>query len=100
MAEAISIALCGEFTIFTANENRSRLAEAITGVIGDIEVDLGDVTEIDSAGLQLMVMAKREATALGKKLRFTQHSAPVLDLLDLCDLGGFFGDPVVIRSTL
>jgi len=100
MAEATSIALCGEFTIFTANETKDRLSETISGAIGDIEVDLADVTEIDSAGLQLMVMAKREATAQGKNLRFTQHSAPVLDLLDLCDLGGFFGDPVVIRSTL
>ena len=45
-------------------------------------------------------MAKREAATRGKTLRFAHHSAPVLDLLDLCDLSGFFGDPVVILSTL
>ena len=46
-----------------------------------------------------MVMAKREAQAAGKNIRFVRHSDPVLDLIDLCDLSGFFGDPVLIRPT-
>ena len=91
--------VCGEFTIFTAAELKPKLLDAINQTdTGEIDVDLSEVSEIDSAGLQLMVMAKREATAQGKTLRFTKHSDAVLGLIDLCDLSGFFGDPMLIRS--
>ena len=46
-----------------------------------------------------MVMTKREAAAAGKNVRFVRHSDAVLDLIDLCDLSGFFGDPMLIRPT-
>ena len=90
--------ICGEFTIFTAQPLKEQLLNAINGAAaGDIDIDLSDVTEIDTAGLQLMLMAKREAGAEGKNVRFVRHSDPVLDLIDLCGLGGQFGDPVLIR---
>lgn len=97
VATALSIA--GEFTIFTAANLKQDILEAIgRSETPEIDIDLSDVSEIDSAGLQLMVMAKREAMARGKNVRFIRHSDPVLDLIDLCDLSGFFGDPVLIRS--
>lgn len=97
--DAPALAIAGEFTIFTAAALKQTLLDAIAGSDSpDIDIDLSDVSEIDSAGLQLMVMAKREAAASGKNVRFVGHSAPVLDLIDLCDLSGFFGDPVLIRS--
>ncbi|HLA34976.1 MAG TPA: STAS domain-containing protein [Rhodocyclaceae bacterium] len=92
------LAISGELTIFTANEIKQQLIAAITQPLREIEVDLSQVSEVDSAGLQLMVMAKREAAAHDKTLKFTHHSSSVLDILDLCDLSGFFGDPVLIRS--
>lgn len=88
----------GELTIFTATASKARLLGILDGASTTIEVDLADVTEIDTAGLQLMVMVKREAAARGKTLRFIRHSDPVMDLMDLCDLAGLFGDPVVICS--
>ena len=99
-AAAPALVIRGEFTIFTAAALKDRLVETLDSNSNDLEIDLAEVTEIDTAGLQLMVMAKREAATRGKTLRFAHHSAPVLDLLDLCDLSGFFGDPVVILSTL
>lgn len=91
------LALDGELTIFTAVEQQSKLLEAIaTGL--DMDVDLCGVSEIDAAGLQLMVAAKQYATSTGKHLRFINHSDPVLGMLDLCDLVGYFGDPVVVFS--
>jgi len=99
-ATAPALAIRGEFTIFCAAEMKARLVETLENPATDLEIDLADVTEIDSAGLQLMVLIKREAIARGKTLRFAQHSAAVLDLLDLYDMVGFFGDPIVIRSTL
>jgi anti-anti-sigma factor len=97
--DAATLAIQGEFTIFTAATTKVTLLEALE-TAKDIDVNLADVTEIDSAGLQLMVMAKREAAMRGKNLRFINHSAPVLDLIDLCNLSGFFGDPVLISSPI
>lgn len=89
----------GEFNIFTAESNKNRLLHAIRSAkTPEINIDLSDVTEIDTTGLQLMAMAKREAAENGKSLRFIGHSEPVLDLIDLCGLSGFFGDPILISS--
>jgi anti-anti-sigma factor len=94
-----ALAISGEFTIFTAASLKTSLIDAIVQAeTPDIDVDLSNVTEIDTAGLQLMVMAKREAASQSKRLHFSGHSGPVLDLIDLCDLTGFFGDPVLIPS--
>lgn len=70
------------------------LGEAILPVISysqEIEIDLSRVSEIDLAGLRLMVDAKLEAISRDKKLRFTGHSKPVAEIMGLFDLGGFLG---------
>jgi anti-anti-sigma factor len=98
-SSSTALAICGEFTVFTAAALKASLIDAIAQAeTADIAIDLAGVTEIDSAGVQLMVMAKREAASYGKNLHFIGHSGPVLDLIDLCDLSGFFGDPLLIRS--
>lgn len=89
------VALCGELTISAAVAVRDELLQALdTG--DEIEVDLAQVAEFDSAGIQLLIAAKREAAQRGKKLRFVGHSRAVLDLLDLTDLAAVLGDPVLI----
>ena len=87
----------GEMNIFMAQE----LREAIMPVIAksdEIEIDLASVTDIDAAGLQLLVSFKLESILRGKTLRYVGHSKPVLDMIDLCDLGSFFGDQVVMAQ--
>ncbi|UCV09370.1 lipid asymmetry maintenance protein MlaB [Dechloromonas denitrificans] len=94
-----ALAIAGEFTIFTASTLKEQILQTIRQAdMTEVEIDLSNVTEIDSAGLQLMILAKIEALGRGKNIHFTRHSDPVLDLIDLCDLAGFFGDPVLIRS--
>jgi anti-sigma B factor antagonist len=87
----------GELSIFTAAALKQRLLDAI-GAGAEVEVDLSQVSEMDSAGIQLMVAAKREAVARKQPLRFTGHSPAVFDLIELYDLSGHFGDPVLIHS--
>lgn len=95
--KTVQFAVEGEMTIFRAAELKAAmLPEIARGQ--EIEIDLSRVTEIDSAGVQLMVAAKLEAILRGKELHFTGHSKPVMDMLDLCDLGSFFGDQIVISS--
>ncbi len=89
------IAIVGELTIYTAMELKDKLLTGLSAA-EELELDLAEVGEIDAAGLQLLVMIKREAAALGKDLHFTGHSQVVLELLDLSGLAGFFGDPLLI----
>lgn len=89
----------GEMTIFVAQELREAIMPIISGKSeGEIEIDLSRVTEVDAAGMQLMVSVKLEAILRGKTLRYTGHSKPIMDMIDLCDLGEFFGDQVIIGS--
>lgn len=92
-----SIAIEGELTIFTAAGLKQRLLVALETGGTEVEVDLSQVSEIDSAGIQLMVAAKREAAARNLALRFTGHSAAVFNMIELYDLSGHFGDPVLIH---
>jgi len=91
------IEIKGELSIFTAAVLRQQLLDALDGKT-DVEVDLSAVSEIDSAGMQLMVAAKREAGVRNKLLRFTGHSPAVFDILELCNLAGHLGDPLLIQS--
>lgn len=94
-----ALAISGEFTIFTAATLKQTLLDAVKQAgNGEVDIDLSEVSEIDSAGMQLMIMAKREAASVGKNLRFVRHSDPVLDMIDLYDLSRFFGDPLLIRN--
>lgn len=78
----------GELTIYTALELKAELLSPLAQC-ETMEMNLAGVSEIDSAGLQLLVMIKNEAQTLGKTLRISGHSPAVLEILDLCDLEGF-----------
>ncbi|MDR7308656.1 STAS domain-containing protein [Rhodoferax saidenbachensis] len=86
----------GEMTIYTAQELKDQLLAPLEQY-KQVELNLGAVTEIDSAGLQLLVLVKTEAHAQDRTLSITDHSPCVLDILDLCDLEGFFGDTVLVH---
>jgi anti-anti-sigma factor len=79
----------GECTIYRAAELKPLLLQAVQpGHV--LEVDASGVTEIDSAGLQLLLLAGREARAQGGELRLCAASASVTEVLALLDLQGHF----------
>ena len=84
----------GEMTVHCAWQLRDQIL-ALLPQEGELEVDLSGVTEIDSAGLQLMLQVKRSH---GWALRFINHSPAVLQILDIAHLAAHFGDPMVIPS--
>lgn len=75
----------GDMTIYTAADMKSELMAHLAQPC-EREIDLSDVSEMDSAGLQILIMAKREAERHGTNLRLTGHSRAVLDVLDMCNL--------------
>lgn len=87
--------LQGEVNIYRANELKQELlAPLASGTT--LEVDLSGVTDLDTAGLQVLMLAKKNAQALGGELRLIAHSPVVVDVLELLNLSAWFGDPLVI----
>ncbi len=91
------LTLAGEMGIYAAAELKSRLLSAVDAC-AELEIDLSQVEEIDSAGLQLLILAKRQTLAQNKTLTLTGHSRVVLELLELYDMAAYFGDPMVITA--
>ncbi len=90
-----SIAISGELTIYTAATEKQHLQDFLdTG--DDLEINLSQVSEMDSAGLQVLIVMKQEAARRKKKLRYTMHSKAVLDVLEMCNMTAAFGDQVVL----
>lgn len=86
-----------DMTIYNALDQKNQLVAALDAADG-LELDLSQVAEIDSAGLQLLILAKREAARLDKQMSIVAHSPVVRQTLDFCNLAAFFGDPVVITA--
>ena len=90
-------AIEGELTIFVVQALTDEIMPLLTEH-DEIEIDLSRVTEIDAAGMQLMISIKMESILLDKRVRYSGHSRQILEMIDLCDLGGFFGDQLVMPS--
>lgn len=97
MSVANRLAIAEDLTIYQALELKQRLTSALAES-ALLELDLSQVAEIDTSGLQLLILAKREAARLDKDMRIVAHSPSVRQTIDLCNLGAFFGDPVVITA--
>lgn len=87
----------GELTIYRAAELKSSLLSAVQHA-PVLEVDLAGVTELDTAGVQVLMLAKRTALELERELRLVAHSPAVLEVFELLDLGGWFGDPMLVNA--
>ena len=85
------IALAGEVTVFNASAIRDQLLGALNET-GDLDVDLSQVSEIDTAGVQLILAAKREAAACNKTIRFSGCSDTVFDVMALLGLSAYLTD--------
>lgn len=91
---ACRVVIDGDLTVANAAEVGDALGVAVLGH-DETEVDLAGVEEMDTAGLQIMLAAKRCA---GRTVRFVNHSAAVLSLLELANLGQQLGDPLLFRA--
>ena len=96
-AAGARLRLVGEMTIYAAAELKPRLLDEVAAHAA-LEIDLAEVSEIDTAGIQLLLLAKREAAAAGKTLALVGHSPAVLELVELYKLAGTLGDPLVLPA--
>jgi anti-sigma B factor antagonist len=87
----------GGVTLAYASELKEVLLDSIANH-PDIEVRLHDINDIDSAAIQTLWLAKREARQANKNLRYVDHSPAVIELLQIYNLIEEFADPLPDNS--
>ena len=91
------LTLTEDLTIYHALEQKSALLNALADT-DDLELDLMHVGEIDTAGLQLLILLKKEALRAGKTISIVAHSQSVRAVIDFCNLAAELGDPLIIPA--
>ena len=90
-----SYTVSGELSIYSASIEKQNLLTFLQS--GDeLEVNLSQVSEFDTAGLQVLIVLKQAALQQQKTLRYVMHSKAVLDVLEMTNMTGVFGDQVVL----
>lgn len=83
------LVLDGELTIYTVAETATRLrAHLANRRVCDL--DLSEVSELDGAGLQLLLWLRESLRTRGGTLRLVAHSTVVAEVLSLLHLMALF----------
>ncbi len=85
------LTLSGELTIYTAATLKERLVRELEEP-GPIEIDLGKVSELDTAGFQVLYGLRRMCARIGKELRISAPSQTVREVFELYNAARHFGD--------
>jgi len=72
----------GEMTVFYAIALKKDLLDNLSDC-SKLDIDLSQVSEMDTAGFQLLFLIKREAGLSDKSMRITAHSPATLSVLKL-----------------
>jgi len=97
MTNSHRLSLTEDLTIYHALEQKMTLLDALAATT-ELELDLLQVGEIDTAGLQLLILLKKEAQRAGKRVAIVAHSQAVRSVIDFCNLAAELGDPLVIPA--
>jgi len=85
-AASPAVPLGPELTIAFAATAHQALADAVQAGEGALVLDLGDVSDFDSAGVQLLLATRRSLAERGRPLHVAHASAAVRDALELFGL--------------
>lgn len=96
--DKITVKVTGEMTIYTASEIMQKLV-TVADDEKKLECNVSAVTEIDSAGVQLLMLLKKERQRKGLEMSLTSHSDVVVEIFDLMGLTPYFKDPVLMTSS-
>jgi len=89
----------GDILAFLDGVGRASAAEGVGGQ-ADLELDLHGVTDLDTAGLQLLLLARREAGLRGLRLALVDVSPAVAAALALVHLEPVHLEPVHLEIDL
>jgi len=79
MSDTSAANLTGEWTIHAIAQHRETMLALVND--GKVVFDASGITDMDTAGLQLLLSAQRSVAQLGHELRITQASSAVRSVL-------------------
>lgn len=85
------ICVSGSMTIYEAAGQKDELLAALAAAAA-LDLDLAQVDEADTAGLQLLLLLRREGDRAGKPVRVLRLSPALAEVLDRYGLGTGFAD--------
>lgn len=97
MSKVKALTIPGDMTIYEAEEIKSLFDKAAKSK-GNICVNLENVSEIDSAGIQLMISLKKTLIENDREVTFESHTEAVINLFDVFDIATYFGDPIIMDN--
>ena len=89
--DPIVITVSGEVDLATAADLERAIASALGGSATVIEVDLSGVEFMDSAGLRVLVAARKQADDAGRELRLRSPHERVRRIIEITGLSAVFG---------
>lgn len=94
-----SLVIRGELTIYQISEALEALRSAIEN--GQLKtIDLAEVTEIDTAGLQFLLAAEKISQSKYEPVQLVKCSQPVVDVFVLAGCAQHLSDAPRVGSTL
>lgn len=98
MIRSNTLRLAGELNIYCAQDTRLQLMQTVTGLAGQsepqaLDIDLSGISEIDTAGVQLLLGTVRYARARGMDVRLVRQSMAVAEAMTLLGLDGYLSHP-------
>lgn len=97
LTPASSLVIQEAMTIYQVVAQKEALLAALAAT-ECLDLDLSQVGEMDTAGFQLLALAKRESQKPGHALRIVAHSPAVREVIEFFNMVAFFGDPLVIPA--
>lgn len=91
------VSIKDEMTIYKVLEHKNKLYPLLTPD-HELLIDLAEISEMDSAGLQLLIFLKKESIRIHSTLSLLHHSQGVVEIIERLNLSTFFGDPIVISA--
>ena len=73
------MAISEGMTIYNATTQKATLLDALANC-DELDIDLSQAGEMDTAGFQILLLTKREALKANKTVRLTAHSKAVTEL--------------------
>lgn len=92
-----TITLKGEMDIYSAATFKEELMPCLTECETFV-FNLASVSEMDTSCFQVLIQAKLECEKASKEMQMVSHSPAILEILELYDMEGFFGDPLLLPS--
>jgi anti-sigma B factor antagonist len=93
-----SLRIEGEMTVPRAAELKRAMLDLLDQP-GVAMIDISGVSELDTAGVQLLLFAKQTAQARQTQLRFSDLSPAVHEVFQLLDLFAYFGESLGARAS-